>query len=120
MEEAITSTNKWAACRIQFRNTPLVAIVIVALITPLVCSGALIAENISTDLEDDVEYYVGDGVFPAGDTGEDLRSKRLNANLVTFGIFGIIFVGAYVTLRPRWRGSAEHSSAERIVGVNNG
>ena len=99
---------------------PLVPIVILALITPLVCSGALIAENISTDLEDNIEFYVGDPVTPAGDTGEDFRGERLKANLFTFGIFGIIFVGAYVTLRPRWISSAEHSISERIVGMTNG
>jgi hypothetical protein len=104
----------------QFRNTPLVAIVILAVISPIVCSGALIAEHISTDLEDDIGYVVSDPTFPAGDTGEDLRSKRLNANLLTFGIFGIIFVGAYITLRPRWRDSTEHSISERIVGIKNG
>ena len=104
----------------QFRNTPLVALVILALITPLVCSGALIAENISTDLEDDIEYYVDDGVFPSRDMDQDFRSERLKANLLTFGIFGIIFVGAYITLRPRWRGSAEPSIPERIVGATHG
>ena len=40
MEEVITSKTKRAARCIQFRNTPLVAIVILTLITPLVCSGA--------------------------------------------------------------------------------
>ena len=73
-----------------------------------------------TDLEDDIEYVVGDGVFPSGDIGEDFRSERLKANLVIFGIFGIIFVGAYITMRSSWRGSAEHSISERIVGVING
>ncbi len=101
----------------QFRNTPLVAIVILALFTPLVCSGAVIAENISTDLEDDIEYYVSDPITPAGDPGENFRSERLKANLVIFSIFGIIFVGAYITIRPRWRGSAENSISERIGGV---
>ena len=103
----------------QFRNTPLVAIVILALITPLICSGALIAEKISTDLEDDIEVDVGDGIFPSRDMDQDFRSERLKANLLIFGIFGIIFVGAYITLRPRWRGSAG-SISERIVGVKNG
>jgi hypothetical protein len=104
----------------QFRNIPLVAIVILALITPLVCSGALIAENISTDLEDDIEYVVSDPIPPARDMGEDYRSGRLEANLLTFGIFGVIFVGAYITLCPRGRGSAKYSISERIGGVTNG
>ena len=104
----------------QFRNTPLVVIVILAVISPIVCSGALIAENISTDLEDDIEYVVSDPIPPARDMGEDYRSGRLEANLLTFGIFGIIFVSAYITLRPRWRGSAENSISERIVGTTNG
>jgi len=104
----------------QFQNTPLVAIVILVLLTPLVCSGALIAENISTDLEDDIAFDVGDGIYPAGDMDQDFRSERLKANLVIFGIFGIIFVGAYITIRPRWRGSTEHSSPERIGGPKNG
>ncbi len=86
----------------QFQNTPLLAIVILALITPLVCSGALIAENISTDLEDDIEVYVGDGVFPSRDMDQDFLNER-EANLLTFGIFGIIFVGAYITMRPQRR-----------------
>ena len=90
----------------------MVAIVILTLITPLACSGALIAENISTDLEDDIEYVVSDPIPPARDMGEDYRSGRLEANLLTFGIFGIIFVGAYITLRPRWRSSAKYSISE--------
>ncbi len=101
----------------QFRNTPLVAMVILALLTPLVCSGAVIAENISTDLEDDIAFDVGDGIYPSRDMDQDFRSERLKANLVIFGIFGIIFVGAYITIRPRWRGSAENSISERIGGV---
>ena len=104
----------------RIRNIPLVAIVILAVISPLVCSGALIAGNISTDLEDDVEVDVGDGIFPSRDMDQDFRSERLKANLLTFGIFGIIFVGAYITLRPRWRGSAEPSIPERIVGATHG
>ena len=93
----------------QFRNIPLVAIVILALLTPLVCSGALIAENISIGL-DDIAVDVGDSY--ASRDMEDFRSERLKANLLTLGIFGIIFVGAYITLRPSWRGSAEHSISE--------
>ncbi len=81
----------------------MVAIVILALLYPLVCSGALIAENISTDLEDDIEVYVSDGVFPSGDIGEYSRSELLNANLLIFGILGIIFVGAYISVRPLQR-----------------
>jgi hypothetical protein len=100
LEETITSKTKGASCRIQIRNIPLVAIVILALITPLVCSGALIAENISSDLEDDIEFVVSDPITPAGDTGEDFRSERLKANLLIYGIFGIIFVGAYISVRP--------------------
>ena len=84
----------------QFRNTPLVAIVILTLLTPLVCSCALIAENVSIDL-DDIAVDVGDSTA-SGDTGEDFLSETLKANLVIFSIFGIIFVGAYITLRPSW------------------
>ncbi len=84
------------------RKTPLTAIVILALLTPLVCSGALIAENISTDLEDDIVYDVGDGVFLSRDMDQDFLSER-EANLVIFGIFGIIFVGAYISVRPLQR-----------------
>ena len=102
----------------QFRNTPLVAIVILTLLTPLVCSCALIAENVSIDL-DDIAVDVGDSTA-ARDIEEDFRSERLKANLVIFGIFGIIFVGAYITIRPRWRGSAENSISVRIVGESNG
>ena len=40
MEERITSKTKCAAGGIQIRNLPLVAIVCLAFITPLVCSGA--------------------------------------------------------------------------------
>jgi len=40
LEEAITFTNKWAACRINFPYISLVAIVILSVISPLVCSGA--------------------------------------------------------------------------------
>ncbi len=102
----------------QFRNIPLVAIVILALLTPLVCSGALIAENVSIDLVD-IEVDVGDS-YASRDIDEDFRSERLKANLVTFGIFGSIFVGAYITLRPSWRDSAENSISVRIVGESNG
>lgn len=100
------------------RNTPLVALVMLTLITPLVCSGALITGNISVGL-DDIAVDVGDSTA-ARDPGEDFRSERLKANYVIFGVFGIIFVGAYITMRPRWRGSAEHSISERIVGARNG
>jgi len=82
----------------QFRNTPLVAIVILALITPLVCSGTPIAENISIDL-DDIAVDVGDS-YASRDIDEDFRSERLKANLLIFGILGIIFVGAYISMRP--------------------
>jgi hypothetical protein len=71
-------------------------------------------------LEDDIEFVVSDPITPAGDTGEDFRSERVKANLLIFGIFGIIFVGAYIAMRPRWGGSAEHSVSERIVGESNG
>jgi hypothetical protein len=81
----------------QFRITPLVAIVILALLTPLVCSVALIAENVSIDL-DDIAVDVGDST--ASRDIEDFRSERLKANLVIFGILGIIFVGAYISMRP--------------------
>jgi hypothetical protein len=101
----------------KFRISPLVAIVILALLTPLVCSGALIAENISIDL-DDIAVDVGDST--ASRDMEEFRSERLKANLVTFGIFCIIFVGAYITMRPSWRCSAESSISVRIVGDSNG
>ena len=81
----------------QFRITPLVAIVILALLTPLVCSVALIAENVSIDL-DDIAVDVGDST--ASRDIEDFRSERLKANLVIFGILGIIFVGACISMRP--------------------
>jgi hypothetical protein len=81
----------------QFRITPLVAIVILALLTPLVCSVALIAENVSIDL-DDIAVDVGDST--ASRDIEDFRSERLKANLVIFGILGIIFVGDYISMRP--------------------
>jgi len=89
----------------RLRNIPLIALVILALTTPLVCSGALIAENICIDLEG-IAVDVGDS-YASRDIDEDFRSERLKANLVIFGVFGIIFVGAYITLRPRWGGSAD-------------
>ncbi len=76
----------------------LLGLVILALITPLVCSGTPIAENISIDL-DDIAVDVGD-FYASRDIDEDFRSERLKANLLIFGILGIIFVGAYISMRP--------------------